>query len=178
MSIRGAYHQVHLGQEQSTTPVAGANDTVVGTANTYFSVLGTMPTSAALYIATGLEILNGTVVNGNVQLSLWNVSQDPATTNNISTFAFTPIVAQSGASAIQRVSLDGGLQSRLIPAGAIVAGSICSSSATARYGTTTVAAENNLKAITIAATPPNATNVAWASGTEEIYFKLYYKAVL
>lgn len=165
-----------VGTETSTTANSGAaNDTVINTTNCFFTVLGTMPTTAPFFFVTGLEVKNGTVVNGNMQLSIWQLPENPPTTAQIVTLAFSPIFTQSGASAVQRTS---NVVSRLIPAGTIVAGSISSSSATGRYQTATVSAANNLKAFAIQANPLNGTNTVWTSGTEEPYFKMYYKPVL
>lgn len=174
MGFMGSYVGMTLGPEASSTPVAGANDTVINTTNRFYTFI-TLPTTGALFNITGFEVLNGTVVNGNWQCFAEFIDASPPVSGNTILCAWTSVVAQSGASAVQRFSRIGG--GRGIPGGTLLGIALSSSSATGRYGTTTVASSNNLRAIA-QATPNNSSTTAWSAGTEEPYIKVYYKPVL
>lgn len=162
-----------LGTEQNNTPVAGGNDTVVGSSNRYYTFF-TFPSTAALYKVTGFEVLNGTVVNGSWQCGVEEVDANPPTLNQNSLLAWCPAISQSGTSAVQRTSRVSGV---LIPGGQLVGAWVVSNSASGRLGTTTVSSRNNQRAIALGA-PANTLTNAWVAGTEEPYIKVYYKAVL
>lgn len=162
------------GVELSNTPLAGANDTVLGTANRYIHTF-TMPTAAKFYRAVAFEWLNGTVVAGNVGGGIMQSTADPPTLNPENILAFIPTTAQSGASAVQRAAR---ISSGLIAGGSIVSCYLTVSDATARLGTTTVGSSNVNKAITINNDVPNSNATALAAGTEEPYVKIYFEAVI
>lgn len=137
-----------------------------------------MPTTAALYRITGIEWLNGTVVNGGVQPSIHYVDANPPTSAVTKLAAWFGVATQTGVSAVQRVSVAGG---GLVEGGAILGAAIVSSSATGRFGTTTQGSANRLKAIaynTNGDLAMGSNGTAWSAGTEEPYIKVYYKAVL
>lgn len=167
-----------LGVEQNSTPVAGANDTVVGTTNRYYTYF-TMPTTASLFIITGFEWLNGTVVNGGVMAHLERLtgalSSGSPPSNNTTTLAWTALSTQTGVSQVQRQST---VTSHPVVGGTVVAASVVSNSATGRFGTTTVSAFNNLRATVLATAVAMGSSTSFTSGTEEPYVKVYYKAVL
>lgn len=161
-----------VGTETNTTPVAGANDTVLGASNTYYTIV-TMPTTAPAYIITGLEVLNGTVVNGSFVCNVNTIDANPPSVAKTTLLALSAWTAQSGASAVQRVSQL--TQYGLLLSGQTVALGVASSSATGRYGTTTVGSVNNFRAIAAAASQGTGSTTAWQAGTEEPYIKMYYK---
>ena len=164
---------VRLGAEIAlNTPVSGGNDTVVGSSNRYYTFF-TTPSTAAYYVITGIEIKNGTVVNGSWQAGIETVDANLPTSANTSLLAFSPAVSQSGTSAVQRNSQ----VFAIVPANTIVGAWVVSNSASGRMGTTTVASGNRLRAIALGAPANTATN-AWVAGTEEIYIKVYAKPVL
>ena len=163
---------ITLGPETSTTPVAGANDTVVGTTTRNYSHF-TLPSTSALYVFTGIEVLNGTVVNGDTLCAIESIDANPPVSVTVNILAWSNRTAQSGASAIQRFSR---LSSFLVAGGTVCGAYVGTSSATARYGTTTVASENKKKAVTPAVALTDIT--AWTAVTEEPYIKVYYRAIL
>ena len=161
------------GEVTLNTPVAGANDTVLNTTNRYYTFFTLPGTSSDLYLVTGFEVLNGTVVAGSHQCFLEKVDQNLPSSSNTTTVAWSRLITMAGASAVQRIPHE---TSHLIPGGTLVGASVVTSSATARYGTTTVAAGNRLRAIAVAS-PNNTHQTAWGSGTEEPYIKVYAKRV-
>lgn len=169
------YSNLKLGSESNSTTVAGANDTVPGTGTRYYT-FASLPSTYALYYISGLECLNGTVVNGNFQLGIDSVDASPPVSNFAALLSYTPMTAQSGAEAVQRVNRICG--QRIFEGGSLLGLWLGTSSATGRYGTTTVSSANNTKSITQAAGGDVALGtaaVAWTAGTEEIYLKAYFK---
>lgn len=167
---------LRLGIEQSTGESAGdfANDIVVGTANTYYSGK-TMPTTHALYQLTGVEVANGSVVNGSFMVGIHRIDAVPPTRNASILIAHTLIVAQSGADAVQRTNE---ITPAIVQGGTILALGVVSNSATARFKTKTVASQNITRAITLTQATLTGASTAWAAGLEEIYAKLYFKPLL
>lgn len=161
------------GSETNTTPVAGGNDTVLGTTNRYYTFF-TLPTAAPYYRVTGIEWLNGTVVAGGIQACVERVDAIPPVGVFTQTMAFIGAANQSGTSAVQRVSQ---VQSSLIPGGTICGAFVCCNNATSRLGTTTVANSNLNKAVAYTAVQPLSNANNWVAGTEEVYIKVYYKPV-
>lgn len=166
--------RVRQGAEANTTPVAGGNDTVIGADKQDYSFF-TLPSAAAFYVITGIEWLNGTVVNGNTSSGVYKVDANPPTLAAEGLVAFGVEVAQTGAEAVQRQS---NVVSQLIPGGTVCGAFIWTASATGRYGTTTVSSANNQKGLTYSAIPVNVNTTAWTATTEEPYIKVYYKPVL
>jgi hypothetical protein len=166
--------KLRLGPELNTTPVAGANDTVAGAGTQHFTFF-TLPTSAAFYSITGIEWLNGTVVNGNVNTAIYKVDANPPSSAIVQLLVFGAQVVQSGAEAVQRNSA---IVGPMIPGGTVCGVMFDSSSATGRFGTTTVASGNNSKTISSSADYTLGNSTAWTATTEEPYIKVYYKAVL
>lgn len=162
-----------VGTETNTTPVAGANDTVIS-ANLRRFTFFTLPSTAAFYVITGIEWLNGTVVNGSTHAAIFRVDASPPVDTQKPLVAWGT-AAQAGASGVQRVNL---LGSMLVQGGTLLGASICTGSATGKYGTTTVASANNSSAFTAAGNQPTSDTATWAATTEEPYIKVYYKPVL
>lgn len=166
------------GTETSTTANSGAaNDTVIG-ANTRRYAFLTMPTGAAYYELTGFEWLNGTVVNGNCQAVVEQVTATPGSdANNDMTLlvAVCGRVGQSGAGVVQRNSF---IRGHLVPAGSLLGCSIITASATGRYQTATVASTDNTKAVTFGTDIATQDANAFGASTESPYIKLYYRPVL
>jgi len=173
-SFGSVMRNVQFTAEENSTPVAGGNDTVLGTANAYYTFF-TMPSTYNLYKVTGFEWLNGTVVNGNVISVLVTPDANPPVANGYTVVAWCTAIIQAGASAVQRVSQ---VTSTVIESGTLVGAFLSTSSATARFGTTTKANANRLKAFGFTADPAMGSfTVPWAAGTEEPYIKVYYKGV-
>ena len=169
--------RVRYGTEVAlNTPVAGGNDTVPNTTNRFYSFF-TVPATFDFYLITGIEWKNGTAVGGNVMAHLETVDANPPVGNAVTLRVWTPVTAQSGTSAVQRVTnqLSGSL---IVQGGTLLGGSLSFSSATARIGTTTVGSSNNLKAISLGAAPAIGNTTAWAAGTEEPYIKVYGKPLV
>lgn len=162
------------GTETNNTPVAGANDTAIGADKLDFTFF-TFPSTAPYFEVTGIEVLNGTVLDGNWSGVVYRVDANPPVLAAVNLLAYSVEVAQAGASAIQRNSQ---VSSQLIPAGTIVGAGIWTASATGRYGTTTVSSANNQKGLTYTANPVNVNTTAWTATTEEPYIKVYYRPVL
>ena len=174
MTILGASGNFAAGTEVAlNTPVAGANDTAINTTNRFYTMF-TMPTAANFYLVTGFEVLNGTVINGSFVCGLEEINANPPTDDGSVLRAWCKGQTQTGASAVQRVSIVG---SQLIKGGTLVGAFISSNSATGRYGTTTQAGANRLKALVYNTDVQNGNTTAWASGTEEPYIKVYGKPV-
>jgi hypothetical protein len=164
-----------LGDELSTTTVVGANDSTAGSTNRWYSFFTLPGTSSDLYMFTAIECKNGSAVASNILMGVDVVNANPPTLNNTSTVAWTPVTAQAGTSAVQKVNVESSL---LVKGGSICGAWVVSASgATAKIGTTTVASGNNLRAIAQAA-PATTHQTAWTAGTEEAYVKAYYKKVL
>lgn len=161
-----------VGAEVASTPVAGANDTTLGTTNRYYSFV-TMPSTAPLWLLTAIEWLNGTAVAGSIIAHVEKVDANPPVANGCILVTHSFNNTQTGTSAVQRVSL----KSAIVAAGEVLGLSIVAGNAGAKCGTTTVAAGNRIKAIANTGDPVNAQVTAWGSATEEPYIKLYYKPV-
>lgn len=167
--------RTRLGSETNTTPVAGANDTVLNTTNRYYTYF-TLPTTHAFYVFTGIEVLNGTVVNGSFECRIEQVNANPPTVGQTAGLAAAAATAQSGVSSVQRLSI---LSSLLVPGGTICGAFVSTNSATARFGTTTVSNAANIRAIAFSAVGSLiCNNTAFSNGTEEAYIKVYYKPVI
>lgn len=162
-----------LGAEANTTPVTGANDTAIGNSTRYYTFF-TLPTTAPFFQITGIEWLNGTVINGNVEACIELVDANPPVSAQTTLMVWTRQVAQSGASSVQRVST-GALSGPMIAGGSICGAFIWSSSATARFQTATVSSNNNTKAVAFSSVPAVQNGTAWSAGTEEAQIKVYYK---
>lgn len=181
MSYRFPYppqgFRTKLGVEDSTGESAAAfeNDTVVGTANTYYSGK-TMPSTHPLYLLTAVEVANGTVVNGSFMVGIHRIDAIPPTRNASVLIGHTLIQAQTGADAVQKTSEI--TPNCIVPGGTVLALGVVSNSATSRLKTKTVANQNNLRAITLTQATLTGASTAWAAGTEEIYAKLYFKPLL
>ena len=151
------------------TPVAGGNDTVIGTTNRFYTFF-TLPTAYKFYQITGFEAKNGTVAAGTFIMHLWAVGANPPVAAGETLLAWCAATAMAGTSAVQRVNV---LSSQMIPGGKLVGAALSTNDATARYGTTTVGSANRLKALALNSGPPNGDTTAWAAGTEEPYIKIY-----
>jgi hypothetical protein len=132
----------------------------------------TLPTTAPLYRITGIEWLNGTVVNGTTFAAVEQVDAIPPSATQVNLVAWTRAVTQTGGSGVQRNSVVSTLD---IPGGTILGAYVATNSASGRYGTTTVASANNSKSLS--GTPVLADTTAWSATTEEPYIKVYYKPV-
>lgn len=163
-----------VGTETNTSPVAGANDTVLNTTNRLYTYF-TLPATAPFFLITGIEWLNGTVLGGSVMAQIEKVNANPPTTGSRTLLAWIASPAQTGISQIQRVS---NLTSFLIPASTVCGASLSSNSATARFGTTTVGAFANVSAIAYTTQSQIGVTTSISNGTEEPYIKVYYKPVL
>ena len=154
------------------TPVAGGNDTVVNTTNrlyTYFA----LPDNG-LYLFTGIEWKNGTVVNGNVMAQIEKVNANPPTNNARTLLAWIASPAQTGISSVQRAGTSTyGITSLPVPGGTICGASISSNSATGRFGTTTQSAFANVSAISYTTQSQIGVTTTISNGTEEPYIKVY-----
>lgn len=157
----------------ASTPVAGANDTVLNTTNRIYTYF-TLPTGG-LYVITGIEWLNGTVVNGNVMAGVEQVNANPPTSSDRTLLAWIASPAQTGTSAVQRVSR---VTSFVIPGGTVCGAFISSNSATGRFGTTTKAAFANVSAIAYTTQAQVGVTTTISNGTEEPYIKVYASRVL
>jgi hypothetical protein len=160
-----------LGTETNSSPVAGGNDTVIGATVRRYTFF-TLPTTAPLYRITGIEWLNGTVVNGTTFAAVEQVDAIPPSATQVNLVAWTRAVTQTGGSGVQRNSVVSTLD---IPGGTILGAYVATNSASGRYGTTTVASANNSKSLS--GTPVLADTTAWSATTEEPYIKVYYKPV-
>lgn len=175
MGFMGSYVGSTLGPETSTTVNSGAaNDTVVGTTLTYYAFL-TLPATNPLWVITGIEWKNGTVVNGTMMAAVHIVDANPPTLNASMLVGQIMQLAQSGASAVQRSSFNTPM---IVPASTLLGVGVVSNSATARLLTATVASRNNTRAIAFTQATLTGSSVAWAATTEEPYIKLYYRPVL
>lgn len=163
------------GTEANTTPVAGGNDTVIGSGVRVYTFF-TLPSTAAFFRITGIEVKNGTVVNGNWAAAIEAVDANPPTLNPTTLQCWTQQNTQTGVSSVQRASMMGGMT--IQPAGRLLAAFFYGNSATGRYGTTTVASANNAKTVAYTQDFPMGNVTAWTATTEEPYIKVYYKPVL
>src|SRR5688500_307560 len=66
------------GTETSNTPVAGANDTAIGADKQKYTFF-TFPSTAAYFEVTGIEVHNGTVLDGNWSGVVYRVDANPPT---------------------------------------------------------------------------------------------------
>lgn len=166
--VRGAETSIN-------TPVAGANDTAIGSGTrnyTFFTAAATAP----FWLVTGFEVLNGTVVHGSWQCGIESVDANLPSVANSACVAWSAAVLQAGASAVQRIGPNQ-IGGTLLEAGRIYGAFLVSNSATATYGSTTVSSGNRQKSISLGTINLTNTN-AWAAATEEHYIRVYVKPVL
>lgn len=162
-----------LAAEENSTPVTDDSDVTTGTANTYFVFL-TMPSTYKFYLITGIEHKNGTTVTGNVKGTVSLIDVNPPVLNNKIQVAWGTI-AQSGASSIQRNSAIG---STLIPGGSIVAIGLSTSQGTAQLRFQTGLGSQNQQAAVQSLLSSLAESTLWATATQRVYAKLYYKGII
>lgn len=159
--------------ESSLTANSGAaNDTVVPTTSCRFYNYFTLPTTGKLYMITGVEWKNGTVVAGNVVCGIQTVDANPPTLAGVVLLGLTQTVAAAGTSAVQRVSV---LACHPIRGGSLIAVFIQGATATQRFRTATVGSSNIRKNVAATANIENAETSAWVAYTEQAYCKIYYR---
>ncbi len=163
-----------LGAELNTTPVTGANDTVIGNSTQYWTFF-TMPTASDLAVPTGIEWKNGTVINGTVEAAIYEVDANPPSSAQVTLVAFIRQVSQSGASSVQRSSAVQPVG--LLQGGKIYGAFVWSSSASGTFLTATVSSNNNKKSVAYSSVPAVQNGTSWTAGTEEAQVKVYYKPV-
>lgn len=164
---------IQEGSEASSTNNSGAaNDTVTPSTSCRFYNYFTLPSTGKLYIITGIEWKNGTVVAGNVVCGIQSVDANPPTIAGVVLLGLTQTVAASGTSAVQRVSV---LSCNIIRGGSLIAVFIQGASATQRFMTATVGSANIRKNVSPTANIENAETSAWVAYTESAYCKIYYR---
>ena len=156
--------------EASQVNVAGGTSAVPGAAIRLYGLFQ-LPTTEKFYIITGIEWLNKATVNGSVYCGVDIINSITASASGTALAAVGRPIAQAGASAAQRNS---DIASQPIRGGTFIGVWFASTSATATFGQTAVAASNKQKAIAAAA-PATADFTAWTSVTVEYYVKVYYR---
>jgi hypothetical protein len=158
--------------EANTTPVTDGAD-FTATAGTRYYAFFTLPTTETLYIITGIEWKNGATVSGNVTAGIDVVNADPPTIPATPLLVIAQEVAQSGTSAVQRVSA---VSSTLIRGGTICGAWVSCSSGTATLREQTgLSSQNQSKATSYSATPASSDTTAWTATTARKYLKVYYR---
>lgn len=161
------------GAEASITNNSGAaNDTQVPTTTCRFYNFFTLPTTGKLYVITGIEWKNGTVVAGLVVCAIQQVDASPPTNAIVILSALGQTVTATGTSSVQRVSV---ISTNVFRGGALLAVFIQGANATQRFMTATVGSSNIRKNVTSTASVENADGSAWVAYTEQAYCKIYYR---
>ena len=157
--------------EASSTPVSDDTESTGGANYLYLGNLITLPTTEKHYKITAVEWKNGTVVNGNVIGGVLGLDAQPPTLANITVFAKTASTAQTGTSAVQKVSVESSL---VLAGGSSICGFLLTNSASGRFRYLSVSSQNNTKVMSSFAISWNDTT-AWSANTPRMYLKIYYK---
>ena len=163
-------------QESSESSViansGAANDTAQPSTSARFYNFIQLPTTGKLYMITGIEWKNGTVVAGNAEVGIDSVDAVPPTIATTLSIAFSAVVACSGASTVQRIPFFPPL---IFRGGDYVPVWLAFDNNTHRRMTSTVGSSNMRKNVTFTSTPARAEGTAWIAATEQPYLKLYYR---
>lgn len=158
--------------EASSTPVAGATSTALGSGIRVFAFF-TLPTTEKWYVITGIEWLNKATINGNVWCGVERVDANPPVIPGTVNVATGARIAHAGSNAAQRNSQ---IASQPIRGGTILGVWFTSDSASATFGNTAVSNNNNRKTLA-AGTPALADVTAWTASTAGYYVKAYYQGI-
>lgn len=159
-----------VAETSSTANSGAANDTVTPATSCRFYNFFTLP-AGKLFIITGIEWKNGTVVSGNVVCGIHAVDASPPTLAGVVLKGLTQTVAASGTSSVQRISV---LNCTPIRGGTVIGVFIQGASASQRFMTSTVGSGNYRKTVTVTANVENAETSSWVAYTEQAYCKIYY----
>ena len=158
--------------EASSTPVAGATSTALGSGIRVYAFF-TLPTTEKWYVITGIEWLNKGTVNGNVWCGVDRVNANPPSGLATVLVAAGNRLAQAGTNAAQRNSV---IASQPIRGGTHLGVWFTSDSATGTFGNTASASFDQRKSIAAGA-PATADVTAWTASSVTYYVKAYYQGI-
>ncbi len=160
--------------EASSTPITDDAQSGASDAYIYLGNQITLPTTEKFYKITALECKNGTTATGNMVLLAVVVDAQPPVGTELLVAAYTPLTAQSGTSAVQKVSVQSSL---LLAGGAKITGALISDAGSGQFRYETVSSQNVYKIAFGLVSPPIPIDesISWGATTRLQYLKIYYR---
>jgi len=160
--------------EESSTPVTDDAETNSASGLLLMGNQITLPTTSKFYKITAVEWKNGGTVADNIVGIVALVDGDPPVGTEMLVVAYTPITAQSGADAVQKVSVQSSI---MLAPGAKLTGGIIFDGATGEFRFDTTASLNSEKTAFGNSSPPIPfdPSIAWNASTIDIYLKIYFR---